>query len=89
MSDNSDAIDCGLAMAELYLQWVAKTDPAFECHVFARREAGEVRLYFEGGEVFRIAAWDHLDDATANAVLQQWIGRQVAALDIGARPVDG
>ena len=86
---DGDAIDVGLPLAELYLKWLADDDRDFSVHVVARREAGEVRLYFGDGEKFRIHAWDGLDDATAERVLADWIGRQIAALDISAHDVGG
>jgi hypothetical protein len=91
MSNNSDAIDCGLAIAELYLAWLAKDDPDFSVHCFARRDGatGQVRLHFGDGEAFRVTAWEGLDDAAAELALHHWIGRQMDALGIGARPVDG
>jgi hypothetical protein len=83
-------IDCGLPLAEIYLAWLARTDPDFECHCFARRDGatGEVKLHFGDGESFRISQWDRMPDHIVEAALADWIGRQIAVLpEISARPV--
>jgi|HubBroStandDraft_1064217.scaffolds.fasta_scaffold323160_3 hypothetical protein len=88
MSD--PGIDCGLAIAEFYLQWLA-TDPNFSVHCLARRDdaSGQVHLHFGDGEAFRVAAWEGLPDAAIEGALGDWIKRQMVALpEIRARPVD-
>jgi hypothetical protein len=83
----TDGIECGLPLAELYLDFVAE-DPAFSVRVFGRRMTdGTTSLVFADGEEFRIHQWDRMSEAEVGAAVQFWIAKQVHRLGINARPL--